>query len=52
MSLQKIILLINLKISFQELLQTLIVKGLCGNYEKEIAEMFIKAFEESEVKEW
>jgi hypothetical protein len=23
-------------------------KGLCGNYEKEIAEMFIKAFEESE----
>ena len=22
-------------------------KGLCGNYEKEIAEMFIKAFEES-----
>ena len=26
-------------------------KGLCGNYEKEIAEMFIKAFEDSEVKE-
>ena len=23
-------------------------KGLCGNYEKEIAEMFIKAFENSE----
>ena len=23
-------------------------KGLCGNHEKEIAEMFIKAFEESE----
>ena len=23
-------------------------KGLCGNYEKEIAEMFIKAFKESE----
>ena len=23
-------------------------KGLCGNYEKEIAEMFIKAFEKSE----
>ena len=23
-------------------------KGLCGNYEKEIAEMFIKAFEDSE----
>ena len=25
-------------------------KGLCGNYEKEIAEMFIKAFEDSENK--
>ena len=24
-------------------------KGLCGNYEKEIAEMFINAFEISEV---
>ena len=23
-------------------------KGLCGNYEKEIAKMFIKTFEESE----
>ena len=23
-------------------------KGLCGNYEKEIVEMFIKAFENSE----
>ena len=23
-------------------------KGLCGNYEKEIAKMFIKAFENSE----
>lgn len=26
-------------------------KGLCGNYEKEIAEMFIKAFEDSEEEE-
>ena len=25
-------------------------KRLCGNYEKEIAEMFIEAFENSEVK--
>lgn len=25
-------------------------KGLCGNYEREIAEMFIKAFENNEEK--
>lgn len=25
-------------------------KGMCGRYEKEIAEMFLKAFEESEEK--
>ena len=49
MILQEIILLTNLKIFSQELLQDIDCKGLCGNYEKEIAEMFINAFEISEV---
>ena len=47
MSLQEIILLINLKI-FSRVIADIDCKGLCGNYEKEIAEMFIKAFENSE----
>lgn len=37
---------------FSRVIADIDCKGLCGNYEKEIAEMFIKAFENSEVKEW
>ena len=48
MILQEIILLINLKIFFSRVATDIDCKGLCGNYEKEIAEMFIKAFENSE----
>ena len=33
---------------FSRVITDIDCKGLCGNYEKEIAEMFIKAFEESE----
>lgn len=33
---------------FSRVIADIDCKGLCGNYEKEIAEMFIKAFEESE----
>lgn len=43
-------MLTNSKISFQGLLQILIAKVLCGRYEKEIAEMFLKAFDDSEEK--
>lgn len=33
---------------FSRVIADIDCKGLCGNYEKEIAEMFIKAFEDSE----
>ena len=33
---------------FSRVIADINCKGLCGNYEKEIAEMFIKAFEDSE----
>ena len=33
---------------FSRVITDIDCKGLCGNYEKEIAEMFIKAFENSE----
>lgn len=33
---------------FSRVITDIDYKGLCGNYEKEIAEMFINAFEESE----
>ena len=33
---------------FSRVIADIDCKGLCGNYEKEIAEMFIKSFEESE----
>ena len=33
---------------FSRVIADIDCKGLCGNYEKEIAEMFIKAFENSE----
>ena len=33
---------------FSRVIADIDFKGLCGNYEKEIAEMFINAFEESE----
>ena len=33
---------------FSRVISDIDCKGLCGNYEKEIAEMFIKAFGESE----
>ena len=34
---------------FNRVIVNIDFKGLCGNYEKEIAEMFINAFEISEV---
>lgn len=37
---------------FSRVIADIDYKGLCGNYEKELAGMFIKAFENSEVKEW
>lgn len=33
---------------FSRVIADIDCKGLCGNYEKEIAEMFTKAFENSE----
>ena len=33
---------------FSRVIADIDCKGLCGNYEKEIAEMFIKTFENSE----
>ena len=36
------------KAFFSRVIADIDYKGLCGNYEKEIAEMFIKAFEDSE----
>ena len=33
---------------FSRVVEDIDCKGLCGNYEKEIAEMFIKAFKDSE----
>ena len=33
---------------FSKVVADIDYKGLCGNYEKEIAKMFIKAFEDSE----
>lgn len=35
---------------FSRLLCDINYKGICGNYEKETVEMFIRAFDESEVK--
>ena len=35
---------------FSRVIADIDCKGLCGNYEKERAEMFIKAFEDSENK--
>lgn len=43
--------MISSKIFFSRVIADIDCSGLCGNYEKEIAEMFIKVFDEAIVGE-